>query len=222
MCLHKAAPIIREVFVDMADFEKVLVVKRSILDELGLFQGVSFEVDRYLTKLWRGAGVSFMARPQAEKNPAYKQLIPYVIMAYDDTYLCYIRGGEVDEARLAEKASIGIGGHVNSSDDIVPIGNDFQKAYSNAVAREVAEEVIVDTVHDDRIIGLINDDSNEVGRVHFGIIHLWRLAIPNVRNREQEICQLRFMNIDELQQLRDKMETWSQLCLDRLSEIASR
>lgn len=192
----------------MSDTEKVLVVERNILDELGLFQGISFEVDRYLPKLWSGAGISFMARPKAEKNTAYKQLIPYVIMAYDDTYLCYIRGKEVDEARLAEKASIGIGGHVNSSDDIVSIGHDFQKAYSNAVAREVAEEVIVDTMHDDRIIGLINDDSNEVGRVHLGIIHLWRLAVQNVRNREEEICQLRFMNIDELQQLRDKMETW--------------
>ena len=55
--------------------EEVLVVKRHILEEIGLFQGVSFNVDRYLAELWKGNGVSFMARQEAEKNPAYKQLI---------------------------------------------------------------------------------------------------------------------------------------------------
>jgi predicted NUDIX family phosphoesterase len=160
--------------------EKVLVIERHILDEFGLFQGVSFNVDRYLGELWKDNGVSFIARPEAEKNPAYKQLIPYVIMAYEDTYLCYIRGIGVDEKRLAQKASIGIGGHINPTDAMQLSSNDLHKVYLNAVAREVAEEVIVDTEYEDKIVGLINDDTNEVGRVHFGIIHLWRLAKPDV------------------------------------------
>ena len=163
-----------------------------------------------------------MDRPEAEKNPEYKQLIPYVIMAYEETYLCYIRGTGVDEKRLAQKASIGIGGHINPTDAMQLSSNDLHKVYLNAVAREVAEEVIVDTEYEDKIVSLINDDSNEVGQVHLGIIHLWRLARPNVRNREQEICQLRFMKIDELKKIRDKMETWSQLCIDNLNEITSK
>ncbi len=206
----------------MAKIEEVLVVERRILERFGSFNGVSFEVDRFLNELWKGSGISFMPRPEAEKNPAYKQLIPYVIMTYADTYLCYIRGKGVDEARLAEKVSIGIGGHVNPSDTVSLVHKNFQEAYLNAVVREVAEEVVVDTAHEEKIIGLINDDSNDVGQVHLGIIHLWQLAKPTVKSREQEICQLRFMKIDELHQMRDKMETWSQLCLDRLSEIASR
>lgn len=206
----------------MKKIEKVLVIERHILDGLGLFQGVSFDVDRYLGELWKGNGVSFMTRPEAEKNPAYKQLIPYVIMTYEDTYLCYIRGVGVDEKRLAQKVSIGIGGHINPTDALQLSSNDLHKVYLNAVAREVAEEVIIDTECEDKIVGLINDDSNEVGQVHLGIIHVWQLAAPTVQNREQEICELRFMNIAELQKLRNKMETWSQLCLDNLREIASR
>ena len=206
----------------MGEIEKVLVIERRVLESLGLFQGVSLEVNRYLTQLWKGRGVSFMPRPKAEKNPAYKQLIPYVIMAHEDTYLCYIRGKAVDEPRLAERVSIGIGGHINPSDRISVSRKNIKEVYLNALAREVAEEVIVETEHDDKIVGLINDDSNNVGRVHFGIIHLWRLARPNVRNREQEICQVRFMNIDELQQVRNNMETWSQLCIDNLNVITSK
>jgi predicted NUDIX family phosphoesterase len=202
--------------------EKVLVIERHILEGLGLFQGVSFNVDRYLAELWKGNGVSFIARTDAEKNPEYKQLIPYVIMAYEDSYLCYIRGKGVDEKRLAKKVSIGIGGHINPSDRICLSSNNLKEMYLNALSREVEEEVVVETEHDDKIVGLINDDSNEVGRVHLGIIHLWRLAKPNVKNREQEICQIRFMNIDELQQVRNNMETWSQLCLDNLELISKK
>ena len=203
----------------MGEIEKVLVIERRVLESLGLFQGVSFEVELYLHKLWEGEGVSFMARPEAEKNPEYKQLIPYVIMAYEDTYLCYIRGIGVDEKRLAQKASIGIGGHINPSDRISVSSKNIKEVYLNALAREVAEEVIVETEHDDKIVGLINDDSNEVGQVHFGIIHFWRLAEPNVRKHERDICELRFVKEEYLHNIRHQMETWSRLCLDSLAKI---
>lgn len=198
----------------MAESEKVLVIERTVLERIGLFQGISFEFTRYLDEIWKGTGVSFISRSDAEKDPRYKQLIPYIIMSYKDSYLSYIRGKEVDEPRLAEKISIGIGGHVNPSDRANVCQEKLFDIYCNAVAREVTEEVIVDTEYDASIIGLINDDSNDVGRVHFGIVHLWKLKHPRVKNREQEICELRFMNIGELCKLRDKMETWSQLCLD--------
>ncbi len=206
----------------MREIEQVLVVKRCVLEGLGLFQGINFDIDRYLSELWTGKGVAFIPRPEAEKNPAYKQLIPYVIMNHANSYLCYARGKRVDERRLADKVSIGIGGHINLSDTMPRFQNNLEQVYLNAVAREVAEEVIVEEEYEDKIVGLINDDSNEVGQVHFGIIHFWRLAKPSVRKQEQEICELRFMDVDELAQLRDKMETWSQLCFDNLKTIASR
>jgi predicted NUDIX family phosphoesterase len=92
--------------------------------------------------------------------------------------------------------------------------------YRTAVAREVAEEVSVEAGHIDSIVALLNDDSNEVGSVHLGIVHFWNLDAPNVSRREQMITQMAFMTPAELQEVRDTMETWSQLCLDNLTEIA--
>ena len=91
-----------------------------------------------------------------------------------------------------------------------------------AVEREVAEEVVVDAGHTDRVVALLNDDSNPVGQVHLGVVHCWMLDAPRVTRREQMITQLAFLSPAELQAVRDSMETWSQLCLDGLGEIAKR
>lgn len=206
----------------MSKIEEVLVIERHVIEKLGLFQGLSFKVNHYLDGFWRGEGVSFMARPEAENNPEFKQIIPYIIMTYKDKYLCYTRGIGVDEKRLAQKTSIGIGGHINPTDAINFSKNNLKNVYLNAVKREVAEEVFVNTNYKDTVIGLINDDSNEVGKVHLGVIHLWNLDEPKVTNREDEICQIRFMSIYELEQIRNCMESWSQLCLDSLKEIAKQ
>ena len=204
----------------MLAVEQVLVVNRSVYDELGAFNGVKFNVEHYLDKLLQRDQLEFMPRPDAEKNPNFKQLIPYVIMAYEDTYLSYTRGKRAGEQRLLEKVSIGIGGHINPVDDEVPLFNeDFREVYDTAVAREVAEEVDVNCKWNERIVGLLNDDSNEVGQVHLGIIHLRRLESPSVAKREQMINKLQFMTISELNGIKDKMETWSQLCLENLEEL---
>ena len=88
-----------------------------------------------------------------------------------------------------------------------------------AVKREVEEEVVVNTGHTDSIVALLNDESNEVGKVHLGIVHFWNLDEPNVDKREQMITQMSFMSPDELQQIRDTLETWSQKCLDGFDEM---
>ncbi len=94
--------------------------------------------------------------------------------------------------------------------------------YDTAVKREVAEEVSVQAGYTDRVVALLNDDSNEVGSVHLGIVHYWILDAPNVKKREQMITQMAFMTATELHEVRDSMETWSQLCLSHLAEMASK
>ena len=76
----------------MAQEEQVLVVERKVLEQVGMFQGLTLDVARYLRKLFAPGILSFIPRSQAEANPAYKQVIPYVIMSYDGKYLTYIRG----------------------------------------------------------------------------------------------------------------------------------
>ena len=91
-----------------------------------------------------------------------------------------------------------------------------------AVEREVDEEVSVEAGHTDHVVALLNDDSNEVGKVHLGVVHCWVLDAPKVSRREQMITQMEFMSIDELRAVRDQMETWSQLCLDGLDQIHAK
>ncbi|MFH1881847.1 MAG: hypothetical protein ABIL62_03930 [Planctomycetota bacterium] len=200
--------------------EQVLVIERKVLEQVGMFQGLTFDVANYLREFFVQGVPRFMPRSQVEENPAYKQLIPYVLMSYQDKYLSYIRGRRAGEARLVGNRSIGIGGHINPVDNEIPLfDTDFSELYRTAVEREVAEEVSVETSHTDCVVALLNDESNEVGSVHLGIVHHWILDAPKVSRREQMITQMAFMTPAELQEVRDTLETWSGLCLTRLAEM---
>jgi predicted NUDIX family phosphoesterase len=203
----------------MAQEEQVLVVERKVVEQVGMFHGLAFDVERYLSRLFAKGVPRFMPRSQAEKNPAYKQLIPYVIMACDGKVLSYVRGKRAGETRLVGNRSIGIGGHINPADDM-PLFSNFYDAYCAAVEREVAEEVSVETGHKDRVVALLNDDSNEVGQVHLGIVHYWTLDAPQVSRKEQMITQMTFMTPAQLQEVQGTLETWSALCLAGLDKMA--
>jgi predicted NUDIX family phosphoesterase len=207
----------------VAKEEKVLVVERTVFDQVGAFNGLNFDVERYVERLFTPGGPRFVPRPAAEKDPSYKQLIPYVIMTCEGKYLTYVRGKRAGETRLVGNRSVGIGGHINPIDDEIPLFSaDFRDTYLAAVRREVAEEVSVDAQYTDHVVALLNDDSNEVGQVHLGLVHCWVLDSPDVTRREQMITQMEFMTIDELRAVRDTMETWSQLCLDGLPQMMKR
>jgi len=204
----------------MAQEEKVLVVERKVLEEAGEFEGLAFDAEYYLGKIFVPGVPRFMPRSQAEVDPSFKQIIPYVIMACDGRYLSYVRGTRAGEKRLVGNRSIGIGGHINPADNEAPLfDTDFRQMYLTAVEREVAEEVFVETGHTDRIVALLNDESNEVGSVHLGIVHVWNLDEPKVNKREQMITQMSFKTVAELQKVRETMETWSGLCVDKLGKI---
>jgi len=87
------------------------------------------------------------------------------------------------------------------------------------VEREVNEEIKIGSTFEDRIVALLNDDTTEVGRVHLGIVHVFRLAEPKVEKREAMITNLAFLNREQLLAVRDDLETWSQLCLDSLDRL---
>lgn len=200
----------------MAQEEQVLAVERTVLEQTGMFQGLAFDAERRLERLFAPGTARFLVRSKAETNPDFKQLIPYVILSCKGKYLSYVRGKRAGETRLVSKRSLGIGGHINPVDDSIPLFG-LKEMYLNAVQREVDEEICIKAnVTDRRIIALINDDSNAVGEVHLGVVHLWTLDSEAVDKREQMITQMGFMTGQELLAVRDTMETWSQLCLDGL------
>jgi predicted NUDIX family phosphoesterase len=204
----------------MAQDEQVLVVQRKVFESAGAFNGLAMDTKKYIDKLFVPGVPRFMPRPQAEKDPSFKQLIPYVIMTCGGKYLSYVRGKRAGETRLVAKRSLGIGGHINPIDaDNSSLFAYLFENYLVAVQREVAEEISVEAAYTDKIVALLNDDSNEVGQVHLGIVHLWTLDEPKVNRKEQMITQMGFMSIPELQEVRDTMETWSQICFDGLSKM---
>lgn len=197
--------------------ENVLVVKRSLFDELGAFQGLHFEPERYLTVLLSRGNNLFLPRALAENDPTHKQIIPYAIIAYGNRVLHYVRGKKAGEQRLVAKGSIGIGGHMNDTDESLFAWD--EEAYRAGVEREVSEELRIETTFDDRIVALLNDDSTDVGRVHLGVVHVFKLDEPRVEKREAMVTNLEFLSRDELLKRRDRLETWSQLCVDEFDRL---
>jgi predicted NUDIX family phosphoesterase len=197
--------------------EQILVVRRSLLEQLGMFHGLNFEVDRYLPALLARENNFFMARSLAETDPSHKQIIPYVLLVHEGRVLHYVRGKKAGEQRLVAKGSVGIGGHMNDGDEhLFALDRD---AYNAGVEREVNEELRIGTAFTNRIVALLNDDSNPVGQVHLGVVHVFQLATDAVEKREAMITNLAFLTREELLAKRDALESWSQICVDSLDRI---
>jgi len=197
--------------------ENVLVISRSLFDELGAFEGMNLDPGKYLPAIMDPANNHFLGRDEAEHDPSFKQIIPYAIFRYGDRFLHYVRGGGSGEKRLAAKGSIGIGGHINDQD--MAASSLDKDTYTIGVEREIGEELNIEGDHSQRILGLINDDSNEVGQVHLGIVHLFTLSSDRVTSGEEHICDPQFLTLDELKDRWEHLETWSRICLDGLVHL---
>jgi predicted NUDIX family phosphoesterase len=199
--------------------ENVLVIRRSLFDQLGSFHGLNFELQKYLDAFLSRGNNFFLPRAEAETNSAYKQIIPYALIAFHNKVAYYVRGKKAGEQRLVAKGSIGIGGHMAEDADRFLWHSTDEETYRAGVEREVNEEIKIDSSFEDRIVALLNDDTTEVGRVHLGIVHVFKLAEPKVEKREAMITGLAFLSKEELLARRETMETWSQICLDSLERL---
>lgn len=203
----------------MSEVEQVLVISRQLFDELGSFQGFQGDAGRYLDAILAAGNNYFMPRPDAENDPSHKQIIPYSILRHNGRYLVYTRGGKSGEKRLVAKHSIGIGGHINPHDERED--SLAKTTYLNAIERELAEELQIEGSHTQTIIGLINDDSNDVGRVHLGVVHLFDLDSDSVHSNEDAIQNLRFEELATLLATKDQLESWSAICIEYLGKADS-
>ena len=201
----------------MYEDESVLVIKRELFDEIGTFQGISTEIEKYLPVFLNPSNNFFIHRELAEDDPTHKQIIPYAIFKHGDKFLRYLRGKKSGEQRLASKSSIGIGGHINQDDFN---SSSLEKdTYLTGIEREINEELIINCDYNNLPIALINDDSNDVGQVHLGVVHLFDLESDQVEAGEANIENLEFLSSDDLLREKYNLESWSQICVDHLDEI---
>jgi len=206
--------------------EQILVVTRELFNTLGDFQGINTNVDHYLPTLLNPKNNFFMDRGAAEDDPSHKQLIPYCIFRVKDEtgdpaktrYLHYTRGKSGGESRLHAQVSIGIGGHINPIDQREDhLG---METYMAGVEREIDEELNIGGGHTNRIVGLLNDDSNPVGQVHLGVVHMIDLENDDVAANEDAIANLALTTIANLRgDLYERLETWTKACVDVIEEL---
>src|SRR5467141_2494757 len=150
----------------MATEERVLCFERKLLEELGVFEGLSLEIEKYLPVVTASSHLLYLNRSDAEQDKRYKQLIPYVLVICHGKLLRYRRGKGGQETRLHGLYSVGIGGHISDEDHGL-FSND--RGYQEGMRRELMEEVAIDVVKEVPV-AVINDDSTEVGYVHFGVV----------------------------------------------------
>lgn len=195
--------------------EQILVVPRSVIfnDEKNAFNGfIGKENPKYSEIVSTFAGFEVKRRGDMEEDPSYKQLISYVLIKseQDESTLVYKRLGGGGEERLHGLLSIGVGGHMND----VPEVTDIDSKLSVNAARELEEEVglSADSVKDMEIMGLINDDDNEVGRVHIGLVLSVTVDPAAVSSKEEDTLELIWAEDGSLKDM-SPYESWSELII---------
>lgn len=199
-----------------AEEEHILVIPETVINQIGSIEGFEADVDRFLEPILKSDQLSFQPRSQMETDPSFKQLIPYVLLQWTDEngtikLFTYTRGGGSGEARLHAKRSVGIGGHISRED-----AADGADPYSTGMQRELVEEVQLESKYSQTQEGLIYDPSNDVGKVHLGVVHRFVLEEPTVSSNEADLAEGGFVSIEDLLNERERLETWSQLAIEAL------
>src|SRR5436190_1519667 len=139
--------------VSQTPVEHVLCIPTLLFHQLGHFQGFKADASAYFKTIFDSNYTSYRPRDDVEKDPSYKQLIPYCIFRCEERVFHYRRGKMQGEARLHSLRSIGIGGHISSTD-----ATTAEASYLAALDREIDEEIFLETPFTQRCVGLINDD----------------------------------------------------------------
>ena len=196
--------------------EHILVVPEAEINRIGRIDGFESDVDRFLQPILQSDQLTFQPRSQMETDPSFKQLIPYVLLEWTNEageihLFAYTRGGGSGESRLHAKRSVGIGGHISRED--AAGGAD---PYSTGMHRELYEEVVLETEYTESRLGLIYDPSNDVGKVHLGVVHRFNLQSPSVTSNESDLAEGGFVTVASLREQMNQLETWSQLAIKAL------
>jgi predicted NUDIX family phosphoesterase len=202
--------------------EEIVGIPRDLALPVGAWTGIRAfsspeEGEREITRL---DGLA-QARPrrELESDPSWKQPIPYAVALYrsegtaaGDVQLFWMDrlvGGS--DKRLHGRASFGVGGHISPSDGGIRA----------ALAREWAEEVATPTLPAFTPIGLLNDDGDDVGRVHLGVVFIATLTSPAIHIRETHKLAGSLVPVSEALRRKDELEGWSARLIDTIAKVAA-
>lgn len=190
--------------------EQVLCVKREDMFPDGAWHGFVVEnLDRH-QKVIREHHF-FKPRAEVENDPAYQQIIPYVVFRHGDRYFLTHRLRASSEKRLRKQYSLGVGGHINPGD------LDAGDPILDGLKREWQEEVVYDGRFEARLLGFLNEDSSPVSKVHLGVVFLVEGDSPSISIREVDKLAGELFTLEEMRIYYLAMESWSQIVYDRLT-----
>jgi predicted NUDIX family phosphoesterase len=202
----------------MESEEQVLVIPAREAEVFTKNAGLSFFSPGGIDRIY--SADTFIPRSVAEHDPSHLQIIPYVVFfirpfdGSEEKVFSYCRGSKGGESRLHAKRSIGIGGHVNSADDAMKMGSKNFDTFSIGMRREIREEVEFDLAWNSNTIGTIYDPSNEVGRVHLGVLEVVELRTDSIRPRDPSIVDAGLQPVSKVISESHLYETWSQMVIE--------
>ena len=183
--------------------ELVYVVPRETILAGSAWHGVTTaDTDGFLAVV--AAHGRFEPRAAMEADPSFKQIIPYLVLRDGERYFLMRRTRAGGDVRLHDAWSIGVGGHVNPGDVDLAGG----------LLREWTEELVADFVPEFRLVGLLNDDTTDVGRIHLGAVYLAEAGGRPVAIRETDKPSGAFATPAQVEEVADRLETWSRLAFE--------
>jgi len=193
--------------------EHVLVVRRDDIFPDGAWHGfVEVGLERCQRVIRERS--FFMPRVEVEEDPSYQQVIPYVVFRQGERYFLTRRLRASSERRLRQQYSLGVGGHINPGDQ----GND---PILDGMRREWEEEVVYSGRFEAALLGLINDDSSPVSKVHLGVVFMVDGDSPEIAIRETDKLSGELLTLEEMRIFYLGMESWSQIVYDKLAADAA-
>lgn len=182
--------------------EMILVVKRTALFCDGDWQGLkTTDFEKYQTRII--VHQEYHPRGLMEEEPAFKQIIPYLVFRHQGRIFVMQRSGNASEQRLQNRYTIGIGGHVRQ-EDLINAGSVFDWAQ-----REFHEEVSYTGNITIKPLGILNDDSNPVGKVHVGLVLLLEGDSADICIKSELKSGL-LQTVSQCMSQYDCLESWSQ------------
>lgn len=186
--------------------ELVLGLARDVIVPGDGWRGIrAADLDEMLDHLARAA--EYRPRAEAEVDPGWKQVIPYLLVRDGERLFLMQRTAAGGDARLHDRWTLGIGGHLNPGDGGVLGG----------MRREFHEEMTADWEPRPEFLGVLNDDSTPVGQVHVGLVFAADAAGRALAVRETEKLRGSFVEPSEVRPVYDLLETWSQFLYDLMS-----
>ncbi len=173
-------------------------------------------------ELWRPLAKKsvFLKRSAVENDPTYKQLVSYTLFVSSKRIFVMKRLSTQSEGRLHGLLSVGVGGHLNPVSTIKWPGrrriSDFRELAMVNTMREIREEVALAGAPTIGMLGLLNDDETEVGKVHLGLVSVVHMPSPLLAVRETDKMLGAWVEVSKLH-LQGEFETWSSLLLESMA-----